>query len=319
MFHATEAIKRLALSLPLLFLFASSFWRQCLLFAFAGSILLSITLSLSKAAARPMPFLLKLCDALFASSVAAADPVDSTVVMLQDHVSASWGVYQNKRQTEQSTQRLMQSTNKETPLPTMPDALRSKLEPLVMHTMRDFVFSWYSPLSSDPALPLLLETYLYQLCARLRSMLQRPDWDRRVMNDLIPTVILHMRRFKIADLIVRGEGDTPRYSGDWESRIIQYYQPQTYGLDAAHAKDSIEQKMLRLLDRIFASVSHLVDAENTSDLTSKMVQEICTSTIVAPLFHYLASTEFANQQLLYLVPLCVLRNRPSSRALIKTD
>ena len=222
-------------------------------------------------------------------------PESVALSAFQSHVAQHWPTYQDRRQQEKSYKRDADTT--------MTDTLHRTLELLVVRIMRDFVFSWYNNFSADSAFPLLVESCIFRALFRVRHMVRAIDWEQRFMSDFIPTIILHMRRFKIADLIVRGETDILRYSSRWQQRVLQYYHPHSFGVaaDKNVAGGSVHTRGMKVLDHIFQNVFQLFTLDQRSELSARLMQDLCCSTICMSICHVIASADFANHVLLALV------------------
>jgi len=188
------------------------------------------------------------------------------------------------------------------------------LNDLLNQVVRDFVWSWYSDISSSPSFPIAVTSLLHASLAQLLLRASRIDFAAFVVRRILPKVTSHIDQFRQSEIALRGTGLerkltqseeldlllASRYAGKGISKL----HPAIDNLSTTFTKQNEEMHLRQLVDRAMPFLLPETDARST--ILRVTIREIVTCTVLYPLLDMIVDPDFWNQMIDQVV--CTLEN-----------
>jgi len=179
------------------------------------------------------------------------------------------------------------------------------LNDLLNRVVRDFVWSWYSDISSSPSFPTAVSSLLHASLAQFLHRASSIDFAAFVVRRILPKVTSHIDQFRQSEIALRGTGLerkltqseeldillASRYAGKGVSKL----HPAIDNLSTTFTKQNEEMHLRRLMDRVLPFL--LPDTDAKSIVLRITVREIAACTVLYPLLDMITDPDFWNQMI----------------------
>jgi sorting nexin-25 len=98
----------------------------------------------------------------------------------------------------------LENTSERKPLYSLSSPISLALDGLLEHAYRDFINSWYTKVSPDPAFAVQVERLIRDVVIQLVERLQDVDVCEILVGKIVPLLTRHLHDFSIAEHAVRG-------------------------------------------------------------------------------------------------------------------
>ena len=205
-------------------------------------------------------------------------------------------------------------TQSHPPLYPQSPSISVALNDLLNQVVRDFVWSWYSDISSSPSFPIAVSSLFHASLAQLLLRASRIDFAAFVVRRILPKVTSHIDQFRQSEIALRGTGLerkltqseeldlllASRYAGKGTSKL----HPAIDNLSTTFTKQNEEMHLRQLMDRAMPFLLPETDARST--ILKITVREIVACTVLYPLLDMITDPDFWNQIIDQVV--CILKN-----------
>jgi sorting nexin-25 len=181
--------------------------------------------------------------------------------------------------------------------------LTTAIDSLFDLIMRDFVWKWYSTISDSPVFPNAVERTIRETLQTVVERVAAVDWSDVTVGKVLPIVTAHVDRFREAELALRGQGTSARWSESDELDLFlaaQYAKQTPRGrlheavdIASPNSKPSEEAWLSRLVGAVLPSI--LPEREAESAAVRTIVREIVACAVVFPIVEMLSDPDFWNR------------------------
>jgi len=185
------------------------------------------------------------------------------------------------------------------------------LDDLLNQVIRDFVWSWYSDISSSPSFPIAVSSLLHASLAQFLLRASRIDFAAFVVRRILPKVTSHIDQFRQSEIALRGTGLERKLTQSEEldlllasryAKGISKLHPAIDNLSTTFTKQNEEMHLRQLVDRALPFLLPEIDARST--ILKITVREIVACTVLYPLLDMITDPDFWNQMIDQVV--CIL-------------
>jgi sorting nexin-25 len=177
------------------------------------------------------------------------------------------------------------------------------LDDITNNVFRDFLWTWYSDISSSPSFPAATSSVIHASFAQLLHRASNIDLAAFVVRRILPKVTSHIDQFRQSEMALRGAGLerrltqseeldlllASRYAGKGAAKL----HPAIENLSTTFTRQNEELHLRRLVDRVLPYV--LPEAEAGSKVLRIAVRELVACTILYPLMDMISDPDFWNK------------------------
>ena len=172
---------------------------------------------------------------------------------------------------------------------------------IIILTVRDFVLSWYTPISPSPSFPSALSDALRVSVQRLAERAQTIDLPSLVVRRILPKINIHVDRFRDSEKTLRGAGLERHLTQSDELDILLASRYASGGtrlhtavsnLSSTITKYSEDAYLRSLMDRALPLL--LPKREAKSRAVHIVAREVLCCTVLVPIMEMLGDPDFWN-------------------------
>ncbi|KAJ3086259.1 Intermediate filament protein [Quaeritorhiza haematococci] len=186
--------------------------------------------------------------------------------------------------------------------------IQQRLDDLLFYVSRDFIWTWFPRISSEPVFIHRVDYAIRFAVESLKKRCEKVDFNKFVVNRVVPILIGHVTEFRNAEKGVRGQRfqRSITESDELSYKIASYYRKGRLHPAISATSTSSLPLELAYLRQLFAPVLRkiLPSNEAKSQVLIVLVREIIVSRIIQPVVESLADEDFWNQQINWMDGLC---------------
>ncbi|KKA27457.1 hypothetical protein TD95_005000 [Thielaviopsis punctulata] len=209
-------------------------------------------------------------------------------------------------------------THVKTPVYAASEKVSKTVDTLLEYIIRDFVNSWYSKISSDPAFLNEVDNVLRVALCSLRDRLMELDLVDVIISRIVPILTNHIRDFRVAEVIVRGRKLNRSMTETEELDLAIASKFRDGELHAAASLSFPDMKMIQqdyLRTTVAKMLLHLLPPQLlTSRAVTTIIRELVACAVMSPIMGLLCEPDTWNQ-LMENVGRSMLQDRSTVRRL----
>ncbi|KAF7784145.1 hypothetical protein Agabi119p4_310 [Agaricus bisporus var. burnettii] len=196
-------------------------------------------------------------------------------------------------------------TNSQSLGPLYPNSpeISSALDDIINKVFRDFLWSWYSDISSSPSFPTATSSVIHASFAQLLHRASNIDLAAFIVRRILPKVTSHIDQFRQSEMALRGAGLerkltqseeldlllASRYAGKGVTKL----HPAIENLSTTFTRQTEELHLRRLVDRVLPYV--LPEAEAGSKALKIVARELVACIVLYPVMDMISDPDFWNK------------------------
>ncbi|KAJ8327045.1 tRNA (guanine-N(7)-)-methyltransferase (tRNA(m7G46)-methyltransferase) [Batrachochytrium dendrobatidis] len=179
------------------------------------------------------------------------------------------------------------------------DQIQLFLNCLVGHVTQDFICSWYSYVSIEPAFISRIEQAMHNAFAEIKMRLDRIDIAQIVVVKLCPALVVHALEIRKAERLLRGERIQKKVpeGSELDHQLARYY--LNGNLHPAVSASPVRNMELELA-YLRSKLKHIIPllfqkSETGSRVFTILIREILVCRIIQPIMEMLSDPDYWNQ------------------------
>lgn len=210
---------------------------------------------------------------------------------------AAWQAVLTRSQWSQNTPQPLPPLHPQSP------EISAALNDILNKIIRDFVWTWYSDISSSPSFPTAVSSLLHASLAQLLYRASTIDLAALIVRRLVPKVTSHIDQFRQSEMALRGAGLerkltqseeldlllASRYAGKGAAKL----HPAIDNLSTTFTKQNEEMHLRHLVDRVLPYI--LPETETRSKALGIMAREIAACAVLYPVMDLISDPDFWNR------------------------
>ncbi|KAJ1336670.1 hypothetical protein BSLG_006989 [Batrachochytrium salamandrivorans] len=179
------------------------------------------------------------------------------------------------------------------------DQIQQSLNKLVEYITQDFVRSWYTHISTEPAFVSRVEQALHNAFAEIQTRIDRIDVAQILVAKVCPAIVAHALEIRKAETLLRAESIQKKVpeSDEFDYQLARYYlNGNLHPAVSTAPTQNMELELAHLRSRIKLFIPLLFQkSEIGSSIFTALVREILVCRIIQPVVAMLSDPDYWNQ------------------------
>ncbi|KIY50408.1 PhoX domain-containing protein [Fistulina hepatica ATCC 64428] len=182
-------------------------------------------------------------------------------------------------------------------------SISGQINDILSTIVRDFVLSWYQPLSSSPSFPFAVSSMLHDSVVNLEARIERIDWAALLVKRIIPKITAHVDQFRKSEMAIRGAGleRSLTQSEELDLLLAGRYALEGGGklhvavenLSTTYTRQSEETHVRELVAKALPYI--LPERDARSKALFIVVREILSCSVILPALNMFSDPDFCNR------------------------